>query len=160
MPDEMQQPNKGGKPERTASDVLQQGLQFVAHPLRKVCYEPLAAHYHRKYRTKYPVHHSKILILDMILLFIMGGLTVFWIFANSILPLFPVPAMVSISVLAPKMIVSGETTDFVIEYENNSPQTLGCAELRIRLPENTIPEEAPLALEHSGKTCYVDTSGG
>ncbi|HTK05150.1 MAG TPA: hypothetical protein VL500_06190 [Candidatus Eisenbacteria bacterium] len=140
--------------------MFRQGLELVAHPLRKVCYEPLAAHYHKKYRSKYPVHHSKVLILDLALLFVMGGLVVFWIFANSILPLFPVPALVSLEVLAPTTLVSGVPTDFVIAYQNDSPQTLGCAELRIRLPENTVLEQPAMVMDRSEKTCYVDSTGG
>jgi hypothetical protein len=136
--------------------VLRQGFEMLAHPLRKVCYEPLAAHYHEKYRSKYPVHHAKILILDLALLFIAGGLTVFWIFANSILPLIPVPSLVNIEMLAPRTLVSGAPSDFVIAYRNDSPQPLSCAQLRIRLPADTVLEEEPLKTELSRKTCYVE----
>lgn len=133
-------------------NVIAQPLKNVYDPIKKVCYEPLAAHYEGKYRSKFPKHHSKIFVLDMALLAVIGALAVFWFFANTLLPLFPVAPLVRLAVLAPKTIVSGETADYVISYDNDSAKTLGCAELRIHLPPDTVLSELPSA-PGTGKTC-------
>ncbi len=151
-----------GKPQNIfigTLNVIAQPLRNVYDPIKKVCYEPLAAHYEERYKQKFPKHHSKIFVLDVALLAIIGALAVFWFFANTLLPLFPVAPLVSISVLAPKSLTSGESADFVIAYDNNSPKTLHCAELRIRLPEDTVLPEIPPAVE-KGTTCVVDRSAG
>lgn len=136
---------------------LRSAWELAAHPIAKVCYEPLAAHYEERYRKKFPKHHSKVLILDLVLLFVAGGLTVFWIFANAILPLIPLPALVSIEMLAPKDVVSGAPTDYVISYVNDSPHELACAEIRVALPDDTVLETTPRELDPAEKTCYAGT---
>lgn len=137
-------------------NVIAGPMRSVYDPIAKVCYEPLASHYDRKYRAKFPKHHSKVFSLDMALLTVIGALIVFAAFADTLLPLIPVAPIVRLDTLAPKSVTSGRETDYIIAFGNDSASKLGCAELRIHLPSDTVIDEPLPTFEDTGKTCWID----
>lgn len=127
-------------------------------PVKKVCYDHLANHYERKYRTKFPKHHSKVFWFDMALLAMLSVLLVIWFFADTLLPLIPTPPLARIDAVSPQAIVSGADTEYVYAYRNDSPKPLGCAVLRVHLPPGTALVKDVADADPTQKACSVDTS--
>lgn len=110
----------------------------LSDPVKKICYEPFIVHYEKKYRTRFPKHHGKLLILDLFLLFVIGALVVAGIFSYFITPLLPQADIVDFSVDIPKKTVSGGATALTLHYLNDSSAPIGCADLLIELPEDFV----------------------
>jgi len=117
-------------------------MRSIMDPVKKVCYLPLQQHWEEKYEKRYPKGGAhRMLILDMTLLTIIGGLVVFGMFVYFILPVFPQPQVVNIQVLSPKTIISGAPVDFIVAYRNETGAQLAGAELKVRLPEGFVAGE-------------------
>ncbi|MDD5251658.1 MAG: hypothetical protein PHT12_03410 [Patescibacteria group bacterium] len=123
--------------------------QPFADPMRKVCYEPFQTHWEERYRKRYPRHGGKLLILDLTLLAVFGALLVGGLFSYFVLPIFPQPQIVSLTVLSPQKVVSGQPTDFIISYRNETGSPLASAELKVNLPEGFVPDEPAGAQEEN-----------
>ncbi len=129
-----------------------------ADPVKKVCYDHLASHYERKYRTRFPKHHSKVFWFDMALLAMLSGMLVIWFFADTLLPLIPTPPLARIDAVSPQSIVSGADTEYVYAYRNDSPRPLGCVVLRVHLPPGTGLVSDVADADPKEKACTVDTT--
>jgi hypothetical protein len=137
-------------------------LRSIMDPVKKVCYLPLQQHWEEKYEKRYPTGGAhRMLILDMTLLTIIGGLIVFGIFAYFILPVFPQPQLVSMQVLSPKTIVSGSPVDFIVAYRNETGSQLAGAELKVRLPEGFVAagEAAMEGAENAARPAAAGQTG-
>jgi len=122
-------------------NVFAQPMKTIMDPVKKVCYEPLQLHWEEKYRKKYPRTAHWILALDLFLLFVVGALIVGGIFAYFVMPAFPQPQSVSLTVLSPKTIKSGAPITFTVAYSNETDGRLAGAELGMRLPDGFIEDE-------------------
>ncbi|MFA6603577.1 MAG: hypothetical protein WCT10_01890 [Patescibacteria group bacterium] len=123
-------------------NVITGPMKQLTDPVKKICYEPLQLHWEERYKKKYAHHASKMLILDLVLLFTVGALAVGGIFAYFVLPVLPTAKLVELNVLAPKRIVSGEISNLIISYRNETGSELANAELKVRLPDGFVEAEA------------------
>lgn len=125
----------------------------LSDPVKKICYEPFVVHYEKKYRTRFPKHHGKLLILDLFLLFVIGALVVVGIFSYFILPLLPQADIVDLSVDIPKKTTSGAETALTLHYLNDSSTPIGCADLLIELPEDFVLSGLTEPLAQESERC-------
>ncbi len=138
-------------------DIAEPLLKY-ADPVKKVCYDHLANHYDRKYRSKFPKHHSKVFWFDMGLLAMLGALLVTWFFADTLPSLIPVTPLARIDAVSPQEIVSGADTEYVYAYRNDSPKSMGCAVLRVYLPPGTVLTSDATDVDLDPKVCLTDTT--
>lgn len=108
----------------------------------------LVSHWDRKYRHHGVLAHA-VLVFDLMLLSFLGMLVVGGIFAAYILPVFPAPRYVRLDAGPPEKAVSGQETTLTIRYANETQETLGCALLKVQMPEMFFPttnqENEPLS---------------
>lgn len=150
---------KGGNVFVNTLNVIMQPLGRFIDPVAKVCYEPIAAHFERKYKEPHGERASFVLLIDMFLLALVGGLAVFALFGKFIFPLFPIPPVVTLTLDGPEAVVSGAPVEFSISYKNTSDRQLGCAHLHIQLPKNTFIDGTLPELERGAKFCSVGSHG-
>ncbi|MBN1584811.1 hypothetical protein JW899_00375 [Candidatus Uhrbacteria bacterium] len=117
-------------------------VRGLVDPIHRICYEPIRTHYDRKYRQRFPEHHGKVLILDIVLMFMLGGLAVTAIFLKFLLPVFSPPAIVTLNAQFRTEPISGKATELVVSYRNEGEQPLADSVLEIRMPPSFVPDES------------------
>lgn len=125
----------------------------ISDPIKKVCYEPFLVHYEKKYRTRFPRHHGKLLILDLFLMFVIGALVVAGIFSYFIIPILPQADLMNLSADIPKKTISGAETALTLHYFNDSSTPIGCADLLIELPEDFVLSDLIEPLAQGSERC-------
>ncbi|MFC1703026.1 hypothetical protein ACFLZO_01020, partial [Patescibacteria group bacterium] len=110
----------------------------LSDPVKKICYEPFLVHYEKKYKTRFPKHHGKLLILDLFLMFVIGALVVAGIFSYFITPILPQADVMSLHVDVPEKTVSGAQTAFTLNYLNDSDKPISCADMLIEVPDDFV----------------------
>ncbi len=121
--------------------------------LHRHIHRHLLLHWEERYKKKYKRHASKVLAFDLTLLFIVGALAVGGIFSQTILQLFPVSPIVSVTTIAPRSIANGSEARLTIVYHNDGPQPLHCASMLVRLPPSTIVTAQFPASTEAGQPC-------
>lgn len=143
-------------PKKGAFHLITEPIKAVCDPITKTCYPVLEAHWQERYRKPWPVKYARrMFILDFFLLTTVATLVVTLMVFGLLLPVLPTVSVVNIATTSPQEIVSGETTTFAIAYSNDSPQTLGCAQLRVRLPEGTVVTDFVETADEEHKYCLA-----
>jgi len=153
------------KPSRTAAFFTMvhgklKPVYEVCDPVLKVCYSPFTLHWEKKYKGRYPDHAHKLLVLDMFLLAVIAALITGGIFSEQVLPSGLATPVVQLDLEAPSTVTSGVPVDLTFRYDNISTIAVGCVQLTVHLPPDTIVTGPVPALESSGKECFVDGSKG
>ncbi len=131
-------------------------IKAVCDPITQTCYPVLEAHWQERYRKPWPTKYARrMFILDFFLLTTVATLVVTLMVYGLLLPVLPTVSVVNIATVAPQEIVSGETTTFAISYSNDSPRVLGCAQLRVRLPEGTVVTDFIETADEEHKYCLA-----
>lgn len=141
--------------------VLGVPVRTVCDPVARACYPAIERHWQERYRKYWPTRFARrMLILDFALLTLVAGLIVAAGFTYYILPLFPIVSNVRVDVLEPAVIKSGEASDFIISYSNDSDDRIGCVKLRVHLPDGArlVAAKPPQAV--SADTSCLLPSGG
>ncbi|MFH2063513.1 MAG: hypothetical protein ABIJ46_05195 [bacterium] len=114
-------------------------MRAFVDPVRKVCYPALTAHWDQKYRQPFAHHAWKVLLFDLVLLFLASFLAVTLVLVYRLLPP-TVPSMpVSVSLHEPKTITSGQPIDLTVAYANRTSHQLNAARMTIELPDGFLP---------------------
>jgi len=108
-------------------------MRAFIDPVKKVCYPTLSAHWDKKYKQPFAHHAWKILIFDLVLLFLASFLTVSLVLIYKFLTPVSPPDLVSVTLAWPDGIMSGAETELVLSYTNRTDQTLKDGRLKMSL---------------------------
>lgn len=141
---------------RGAFHLITRPIKAVCDPITQTCYPILESHWQERYRKPWPVKYARrMFILDFFLLTTVATLVVTLMVFGLLLPVLPAVSVVNIATVAPQEIVSGATTTYSIAYSNDSTRTLGCAQLRVRLPKGTVVTDFIEAADETHKFCLA-----
>jgi hypothetical protein len=141
---------------RGAFHLITRPIKAVCDPITQTCYPILESHWQERYRKPWPLKYARrMFILDFFLLTTIATLVVTLMVFGLLLPVLPTTSVVNIETVAPQEFVSGETTTFAVAYSNDSDRMLGCAQLRLRLPEGTVVDDYAETADETRKYCLA-----
>jgi hypothetical protein len=124
----------------TALTYLGKPVMMVCDPVAKLCFPVFQAHWEKKYRSRYPRHAGKLLLLDLFLLSVVGALSVAAIFIKFIVPALPQPGTVEVHVEDGGPVTSGEPYAFTLRYANGTADAVASASASVLLPPWFVTE--------------------
>ncbi len=134
-------------------------LNMMSSPAKALA-KPFGKHYREKYRDKYR-HSKKLFILDMVLLGIvlLLALTNVYFFFGGTLGIFPISQKALLDIdHNPQVLVSGEDTEFIFNYINNSEDKLTEVNMTVDLPPYfEIIDYSPNTFNKSTNTFNLET---
>jgi hypothetical protein len=116
-------------------------MRAFTDPVKKICYPRLEAHWEEKYKQRFPKHAKKLLIFDLVLLFLVSALAVALILVHTALPDIYFAELISISLQQPTTITSGSETDLVFSYVSGSKLAVRDAKIIIETTADFILNE-------------------
>lgn len=149
VPDEelesVRQQEKEEKSKADKPNVIINSLNVFAGPVRsfmdpvkKVCYPRLEAHWETKYKKRSPKHAGKLLAFDLALLFMASALAVLLVLVHTSLPPIISPGLVTASLPEPQTLPIGESSELVIEYQNNQGKLVQDARIVLETPDSFV----------------------
>ncbi len=113
-------------------------MRSLMNPVKKVCYPHLEAHWEEKYNSRFPKHASKLLLFDLVLLFLASALAVALVLVHTVLSPIVMSESISVEISEPATLVSGAPTKLIITYSSGSDLLVRDARLSIESNDNLI----------------------
>ena len=120
-------------------NIVMSPMRAVIDPVKKICYPRLEAHWEEKYKRRFPKHAGKLLIFDLILLFLASTLAVSLVLVYTVLPDIYFADPVSVSLEQPISLVSGQQTELIFNYASGSDLPVRDAQLIVETSVNFVP---------------------